>query len=183
MVLNVYFLEDFIMKKYAILNRAFSILVFIYLILMFVTILGFNIVTANNISILHIAFGVSSENATLLFGIYFLEQWLWLLPLELYKNKVFSAVSIAVYLADIVCMFCCYSNGAFEKFQHLFESSGVIWQIPLIFDVLLIALLAYRVFALPAHIPLVKKKDCFGFLFGETLRNDESFDELRNKQK
>jgi hypothetical protein len=149
---------------------------------MFTTVLGFNTVTANNISILHISFGVSSENADLLFYIYFFEQWLWLLPLVLYKNKVFSAVSIAIYLADIVCMFICCSNGASEKFQHLFECSGVIWQVSLIFDVLLIALLAYRVIALPAQLPLVKEKIYMDFSSDITLRNEESAIDFQNKK-
>ena len=170
------------MKKHTMLDSAFSILLISYLILMFTTVLGFNTVTANNISILHIAFGVSSENAARLFYIYFFEQWLWLLPLVLYKNKVFSAVSIAIYLADIVCMFCCYSSGAFEKFQLLFECSGVIWQIALIFDVLLSALLAYRVFALPAHIPSVKEKIYMDFSSDITLRNEESAIDFQNKK-
>lgn len=149
---------------------------------MFFTFLGFNIVTANSISILHIAFGMSSENATHLFAIYFFEQYIWLLPIVFYKNKVFSAASLIVYLADIVCMFICCSNGASEKFQHLFECSGVIWQISLIFDVLLIALLAYRIIALPAHIPLVKKKRYLDCSSDITLRNKESEIDFQNKK-
>lgn len=150
---------------------------------MFFTFLGFNIVTANSISILHIAFGVSSENATHLFAIYFFEQYIWLLPIVFYKNKVFSAASLIVYLADIVCMFICCSNGASEKFQHLFECSGVIWQISLIFDVLLIALLAYRIIALPAHI-FGEEKKIFGLFVGYNVakqRKRNRFSKYENR--
>ena len=75
-----------------------------------------------------------------------------------------------------------FRSGAFEKFQLLFECSGVIWQIALIFDVLLSALLAYRVFALPAHIPSVKEKIYMDFSSDITLRNEESAIDFQNKK-
>lgn len=167
------------MNKYKVFDIILAMSCLAYFVVLFVSMLGFNMVTANNISILHLTFGVSDKNLDLWVALYLFEQFLWLLPLTFYKSKVFSVVGTVVYLIDIACAFYCFYYDVFKEFQLLFECSGVIWHMPLLFDVIFVFLFVFRINVFPAYIPVQPKRRCLDFCSAATTRVKDKHKDFR----